>query len=483
MCIVCRMAGLESHGALADGGAALDRVAFAAMQNGKPVFTIEQVVNQLTRPGVAWTGIGANPTPSAGIGTITYAFFDSAAQVYSSEASGFQPLTTAQRQAVRNAFTLLGEIVNVNFVEGNAATADINLGNLQTSETHYSAYARYPGHSRAAGDIWFNLNSATNQQIGLAEPGFRTMLHEIFHALGIAHPGNYNAQEGVTLTYEANAEYFQDSHQYTIMSYFASSSTGAVRSSFAATPLAHDIAALQHLYGANMTTRTGDTVYGFNSNAGRAAYDFTQNTAPVIAIWDAGGRDTLDFSGWSTPSRIDLEPGAQSDGGGQTHNVQIAYGTLIENAIGGAGDDTISGNGADNLLQGGGGNDSLNGLFGTDRLEGGAGGDIFVFSSINHSVDYLRRSDGKKWTGDQLPDFTSGVDRIDLSAIDAIGSTLADDPFVFIGNAAFTGQAGQLRWEAQGGFVHIYGDVNGDGLPDLHIVASGSQVLAGDFVL
>ena len=104
--------------------------------------------------------------------------------------------------------------------------------------------------------------------------------------------------------------------------------------------MAHDIAAIQSLYGVNMTTRTGDTVYGFNSNAGRAAFDFTQNTAPVIAIWDAGGIDTLDFSGWSSASRIDLEPGASSDGGGQTHNVQIAFGTLIENAIGGAGDDT-----------------------------------------------------------------------------------------------------------------------------------------------
>ena len=232
-----------------------------------------------------------------------------------------------------------------------------------------------------------------------------------------------------------------------------------------------------------MTTRTGDTVYGFNSNAGRPAYDFTQNSAPVIAIWDAGGRDTLDFSGWSSASRIDLEPGASSDGGGQTHNVQIAYGALIENAIGGGGDDTIGGNAANNLLRGGGGNDRLNGLFGTDRSEGGAGGDIFAFTSINDSADYLRRSDGGKWTADVLADFTSGVDRIDLSAIDANGGTAADDAFAFIGTGAFTGQAGQLRWEAANGFVHIYGDVNGDGLADLHIVASGTQVLAGDFVL
>ena len=451
--------------------------------NGKPIFTIEQVIAQLTRSGAAWNGVGNNPAPSMGLGTISYAFFDSASQVYSSEASGFQPLRGAQRTAVRDAFALLGELVNVAFVEGNVATADINLGNLQTEDDFYSAYASYPGHSRKAGDIWFNLNAESNQQIGLAQPGFRTILHEMFHALGIAHPGNYDAAEGVTLTYAANAEYYQDSLQYTIMSYFGSSNTGAVRTSFAATPLAHDIAALQHIYGANMTTRTGDTVYGFNSNAGRPAYDFTQNTSPVVAIWDGGGRDTLDFSGWSSASRIDLEPGASSDGGGQTANVQIAFGALIENAVGGGWDDTIRGNGANNALQGGGGNDSLNGLFGTDRAEGGTGADIFVFSSINDSADYLRRSDGKKWTADTLGDFTSGTDKIDLSAIDANSGTAADEAFAFIGTSAFTSQAGQLRFETRDGFVHIYGDVNGDGAADLHIVASGTQLLAGDFVL
>ena len=62
-----------------------------------------------------------------------------------------------------------------------------------------------------------------------------TTLH---FALGLSHPGNYNVAKGVTLTYEANAEYYQDSFEYTIMSYFGSSNTGAIRDSFAATPLA-----------------------------------------------------------------------------------------------------------------------------------------------------------------------------------------------------------------------------------------------------
>jgi serralysin len=478
-----RQQGFEPFFGLRDYDGDVVRAAAANAPNGKPIFSLEQVIGQLTRSGTAWNGIGSNPVPNAGLGTITYAFFDTAAQVYSSEQSRFQPLTEAQRDAVRQAFAILGDIINVRFVEGNVATADMNFGNLATTDDYFSAYATLPERSREAGDIWFNLNSPSNQEVGLAGIGFRIILHEMLHALGISHPSNYNAQEGVTLTYEANASYFQDSLQYTIMSYFASSSTGAVRTAFAATPMAHDIAAIQDIYGANMTTRTGDTVYGFNSNAGLAAYDFSQNTAPVIAIWDAGGRDTLDFSGWSTASRIDLEPGASSDGGGQTTNVQIAFGAWIENAIGGAGNDVISGNSANNRLQGGGGDDSLNGLAGTDRAEGGVGADIFVFSAAGHSLDYLLRSDGAKWTPDVLVDFTSGVDKIDLSAIDAIAGTAADDAFAFIGTAAFSNQAGQLRFDAVDGLVHIFGDVDGNGVADLHIIASGPQVLTADFIL
>ena len=452
------------------------------LQNGKPVFTLEQIIQQLTRSTYDWTG-GSNPTPVAGVGTITYGFFDFASQVYSKEQSQFQPLSEAQRTAVRDAFALWGEYVNVRFVEGPVTSSDINLGNIVTDEDHFSAYASYPGFSLVAGDIWFRTTATTNQEVGLAQPGFRTIMHEIGHALGMSHPGNYNAAPDVEITYAADAEYYQDSLQYTIMSYFASSSTGAARTSFAATPMAHDIAAIQSLYGVNTTTRTGDTVYGFNSNAARAAFDFTLNTQPVVAIWDAGGRDTLDFSGWSTNSKIDLASGASSDGGGQTTNVQIAFGTIIENAIAGGGNDMLVGNSTGNRLSGGGGSDSLNGLAGRDRLEGGSGGDVFVFTAAGHSKAHAARSDGKKLLPDLVEDFVSGVDRIDLSGIDAIAATEGDDPFTFIGAGAFTRQAGQLRYDVLEGHVHIQGDVDGDGRPDLYIVATGAQILATDFIL
>jgi len=455
----------------------------AAQQNGKPVFTLDQIIDQLTTADIAWTGVAGNPAPRAGIGTITFAFFEQASDVYSSERTEFQPLSEAQRAAVRNAFSLWGEYINVTFVEGTVTTADINIGNIATTEDYYSAYANYPGFSLAAGDVWISTNASSNQEIGLAQPGFRTMLHEIGHALGLSHPGAYNATAGVDLTYAANAEYFQDSLQYTIMSYFSSSSTGAVRTSFAATPMAHDIAAIQSLYGPNMTTRTGDTVYGFNSNAGRDAYDFTHNTLPVIAIWDAGGKDTLDFSGWNTNSKIDLTAGAGSDGGGQTYNVQIAFGTIIEIAIGGGGDDVMIGNSVNNLLRGGGGNDSLTGGMGFDWQEGGVGADIFVFTGAGESRDHAPRADAAKIIPDILADFTSGIDKIDLSAMDANTGTAGNDAFTFIGAGAFTHLAGQLRTETVGSQVHIYGDTNGDAVADFHIIANSTQILAADFIL
>ncbi len=451
--------------------------------NGKEIFTLPQIIDQLTKANIAWTGVDGNPLPKGGPGTITFAFFETAAQVYSSEQSEFVPLSEAQRTAVRNAFAIFGDLVDVNFVEGTVATADINIGNLDTDEDFFGAYASYPGFTNKAGDIWINLLSQTNQEVGLGGAGFRTLMHEIGHALGMSHPGNYDAGPDVEITYAQHAEYYQDSYEYTIMSYFGSSNTGAVRSGFAQTPLAHDIAAIQSLYGVNMETRTGDTAYGFNSTADRPAFDFTLNADPVIAIWDAGGRDTLDFSGWSSNSRIDLGPGAFSDGGGQTSNVQIAFGTIIENAIAGSGNDSLTGNAVGNVLQGGGGSDTIRGGRGGDRTEGGAGADIFVFGAAADSRDLPARSDGRKAVADRITDFLSGTDKIDLSAIDANRVTAGDQAFSWLGTGAFSGVAGQLRAEVLGGHVHIFGDTDGDLGADLHIIASGSQILASDFIL
>ena len=114
-------------------------------------------------------------------------------------------------------------------------------------------------------------------------------------------------------------------------------------------------------------TRSGNTTYGFNSNAG-TIYNAQQNPLSLVAytIFDTGGTDTLDYSGYSVAQRIDLNAEQFSNVGGQVGNVTIARGTIIENAIGGSGADVIIGNSVANVLTG---------RAGVDRLTGGSGHD------------------------------------------------------------------------------------------------------------
>jgi serralysin len=107
------------------------------------------------------------------------------------------------------------------------------------------------------------------------------------------------------------------------------------------------------MYGANYSTRTGDTNYGGDFfNAGRAAFTLDRPHPHLVSIWDGGGIDTLDFSGEQRPVVVDLDSGAFSSFFGMGLNLSIAFGTTIENAWGGSGDDEISGNDAANTLRG-----------------------------------------------------------------------------------------------------------------------------------
>ena len=113
---------------------------------------------------------------------------------------------------------------------------------------------------------------------------------------------------------------------------------------------------------------------------------------------------------------------------------------------GGAGNDTLlGGRGADKLL-GEAGTDTLQGGFGADTLTGGTEADTFRFDDVADS----RLSSGF----DTITDFVAGVDKINLSQVDANAPTDANEAFTFIGSAAFSGVAGQLRFAASGGGHH-----------------------------
>ena len=413
----------------------------------KPVFTIEQVVEQLNRGGAGWTpGNIDHAMPRDGdVSVLNFGFhtaesmfaepyvYEEDGQLYGrTEYFGFAPFTEAQKGAAREAMASWDDLIAPSLVESAPEVADITFANY-TNRPGTQAYAYLPydytpdNADLIAGDIWVSANQPSNFQLDEGLYGIHTLTHESGHALGLEHPGDYNAAPGVSITYAANAEYYQDSRAYSVMSYFSAAEVGARHFDFnisttvyAATPLVHDIAAIQAIYGADMTTRTGDTTYGFNSNAGRDSYDFVKTPAPVMAIWDAGGIDTLDASGYATDQIIDLTPGSLSSIGGVTYatapsfeqvnanraaagyapvalatynsnmaalannpvvgrltdNVSIAYGATIENGVGGSGSDRLIGNTAANTLTGNAGADTLEGRDGADILIGGLGNDV-----------------------------------------------------------------------------------------------------------
>ena len=143
---------------------------------------------------------------------------------------------------------------------------------------------------------------------------------------------------------------------------------------------------------------------------------------------------------------------------------------------------TISGNNGVNTLKGGGGNDSMSGLDGNDFLEGNGGKDNMTGGAGTDTFRFIATSDSAVGNSDELLDFVSGTDKIDLVLIDARSGTPGDDAFTYIGSNAFSNTAGELRAQAFGSTIHIFGDVNGDSVADFEIIANTTTIAAGDFV-
>lgn len=280
------------------------------------------------------------------------------------------------------AFDLWADVADINFNEVSSG-ADMIL--LEGDDGRAYSSSTTSGTTILSNRISIDTNISSWKNFNdLGDYALMTALHEIGHSLGLGHTGNYNG----SATYNNDAQWANDSHQMTVMSYFSDNNVGSDHWNstnvwqYSATPMLIDILAIQNIYGANYNTRSGNTTYGFNSNAGRDQFDFSIDEVP-IAIWDGGGIDTLDLSGYSTNQTITLEEGEFSSTGSMTNNIVIAYGTVIENAIGGSGDDRIYGNDANNILSGGAGNDTFFGSLGRDTLNGGDDTDSLFY---NYSI-------------------------------------------------------------------------------------------------
>jgi serralysin len=303
----------------------------------------------------------------------------------------------------------------------------------------------------------------------------------------------------------------RDSIEYSVMSYRsytgASLSTGYVNETwgFAQSLMMYDVAAIQELYGANYATNSGNTKYTWTPT-GQSYVNGVLQSAPggnriFLTIWDGGGNDTYDFTQYTTGLRVNLNPGAWTitsqaqraklswDGSklaaGNIANALLYHGdlhSLIENALGGSGNDLMYGNSVANRLQGNAGNDSMNGRGGNDILIGGSGNDALYGSSGadalygNSGADMFRFgsvSDSLPTSRDTIKDFVRGIDHIDLRSIDANTKIAGNQAFSFIGRSAFTGSAGQLKF-ASG---VLSGDVNGDKIADFAVNVTGLTTL------
>ena len=455
--------------------------------------------------GVAWA-----------VASLTYSFPGSAAfyglsYSYDREPqNNFEALNSTQQAVARSALGMYATVANLTFTElTESASVHADL-RMAESDDPSTAWGYYPHASAAGGDSWYNNSRGRYDAPAKGNYAFHTFVHELGHNLGLEH--GHDLSDGSAMTAA------HDSMEYSVMTYRSyqnqAISGGYTNESFgyAQSPMMYDIAALQHMYGANYSSNAGATTYSWNPATGEASVDGVAQGAPganrvFMTVWDGGGTDTYDFSNYTTSVAADLRPGAWSTlsqsqraylgngnyAAGNVANALLHDGDLrsiIENLRGGSAADTLIGNQAANRIEGNGGNDVLDGGAGSDVLDGGDDADRLIWSggldvldggAGDDTVDFSGFSSAvwvdlayaagpyEAWTRDS-GSWTSGGWRMiaDVANAENLEGTSYDD--------LLAGDAHANRLEGGAGNDTLFGERGNDTLTG----GTGNDVLNGD---
>ena len=319
--------------------------------------------------------------------TITYSFFKDNISIYNGHEIASE-IPDLVKGYVRDIFQHLETFLAVDFIEVEETQNESGTLRYMFSDGPDNAYAYFPGASdNLRGSIHLRPTDASDWIIGRSEwtagigtQEYSILIHEILHALGLKHPGNYAPRTpGPFLSPE------EDNNSNTVMSYNYEWRTTKYNGSHALTAMPFDVRALQHLYGvgehnAEETIYRFTNVHHYKTDDGQALGHQSRRLKQVL--WDSGGINTIDFSNLTTDEsyRFDLQEGGmlttQAAFNGATYydyalgndgsyflprgpkyvtsqfGTAIAYNTTIHNLINSGGNDIIIANSADNIFSG-----------------------------------------------------------------------------------------------------------------------------------